>query len=423
MTETTLNTANTATSNSATETTPTPVPGSGHQGQTFLVGDEVYIRAVEPADAKYGTSWRNSLFPWSTDRHETWIKEEMVKEERTATYIIVRKSDDVPVGSVRTQRWDPLTSLQPYVDPLFSERGHRWKAEALRLMLPWLVDEQHRPGAIVFLTPDDIPALKTMEGIGGRQVVRFREMLFQGGRRTDCLIVEYLNRQWVRTLGDPNETEPDRSGSGEPRPVPARVTLDGDPPNNAMLVGPRVYLRPIEARDAEVVARTSRQETETERFWSNGPFMRSMIGFSTWNENLQKEEPQEWVRFAVCLRENDEFIGSMGLDEVQYVHRNGESESEIHRPEYRGSGYGSEAKHLLFEYAFDHLKLHSLQSYVIFPNTRSAAALRKQGYREAGRINWDYATTGGFGNLLAFDLLARDWRAMPRTDAIAAGDR
>jgi RimJ/RimL family protein N-acetyltransferase len=415
------NTQNTAPADTTTDGTTKPLPGTGHHGQTFLVGDEIYIRAVEPADAKYGTSWRNSLFPWSTDRHEKWIKEEMIKEERTATYIIVRKNDDVPVGSVKTQRWDPTTFVEPHVDPLFGDRGQRWMAEALRLMLPWLVDEQHRPAAIVFLTPDDGPAIEAMDAIGGRQVARFREMIFRNGRHTDRLIFEYLNRQWVKTLGDPNEIEPERTGTGEARPVPVKVTLDGDPPKNAMLVGPRVYLRPIEAKDAEVVARASRQETET--FWDNGRFMRSAIGFSNWTENLQKEDPQEWVRFAVCLRENDEFIGSIGIDEVQYVHRNGESESEIHRQEYRGSGYGSEAKHLLFEYAFDHLKLHSLQSYVIFPNTRSAAALRKQGYREAGRLNWEYAIKGGFGNLLLFDLLAAEWRAMPRTDAIAAGDR
>lgn len=414
-------TRNTALADSATDTIPQPAPGTGHHGQTFLVGDEIYIRAVEPADATYGTSWRNSRFPWSTDRHKTWIKEEMVKEQRAATYLIVRKNDDVPVGSVKTHRWDPTTYVEPHVDPLFGNRGQRWMAEALQLMLPWLVDEQHRPAAIVFLTPDDAPAIDAMTGIGGRQVVRFREMIFRNGRHTDRLIFEYLNRQWIRTLGDPNEIEPERTGTGEARPVPAKVTLEGDPPRNAMLVGPRVYLRPIEPMDAEIVARASRQETET--FWDNGRFMRSMVRFSNWNENLQKEDPQEWVRFAVCLRENDEFIGSIGIDEVHHLHRHAESESEIHRQEYRGNGYGSEAKHLLFEYAFDHLKLHSLQSYVIFPNTRSAAALRKQGYTEAGRVNWEYAMRGGFGNLLVFDLLAADWRAMPRTGAIAAGDR
>ena len=55
-----------------------------------------------------------------------------------------------------------------------------------------------------------------------------------------------------------------------------------------------------------------------------------------------------------------------------------------------------------------------VESWVLFPNTRSAAALRKQGYREAGRVNWLYPFEGGLGNFVAFDLLAEEWRAMPR---------
>jgi RimJ/RimL family protein N-acetyltransferase len=141
-----------------------------------------------------------------------------------------------------------------------------------------------------------------------------------------------------------------------------------------------------------------------------------------WFESLQKDTPQNWVRFAVCLRENDEFIGAVGIDGIDYQNRYAESESEIIRPEYRGSGYGSEAKHLLFDYAFNTLGLHSLQSFVFFPNTRSAAALRKQGYREAGRENWLMAAEGGYQNFVTFDLLAEEWRAMPRAESASNKD-
>ncbi|MDQ3541334.1 MAG: hypothetical protein M3440_11645, partial [Chloroflexota bacterium] len=131
------------------DTLSSPEPGTGHEGQTFLVGDSIYVRPAEVADAKYGTSWTHSVFPRSSDRHETWIKEEMIKEQRTSYYVILRKSDDVPVGSVKTQHWDPTTYLECHVDPLHRDRGKRWLAEALGLMLPWLVDEQHRPAASV----------------------------------------------------------------------------------------------------------------------------------------------------------------------------------------------------------------------------------------------------------------------------------
>jgi RimJ/RimL family protein N-acetyltransferase len=51
---------------------------------------------------------------------------------------------------------------------------------------------------------------------------------------------------------------------------------------------------------------------------------------------------------------------------------------------------------------------------VLFSNTRSAAALRKQGYRDAGRITWTHPVDGIFGNVAFFDLLASEWRELPR---------
>ncbi|MBA2247298.1 MAG: GNAT family N-acetyltransferase [Chloroflexia bacterium] len=389
-----------------------PAPGTGHEGQTFLVGDEVYLRAIESTDATYAPSWKNTVFPKSTEFYEKWIKEDMVKEERTATYLIIRKRDDVPVGSVKTHSWDPTFFLEPYVDPIYADHGQRWLAEALTLMLPWLVDEQHRPIAVVTVNSSQTAAIAALEATGARQTARFRDKVRIPGGRADELMFEYLNALWVKTLGDPNDQPVERSGTGEPRPVPPRVVLEGDPPKNAVMVGARVYLRPFEKKDADEIALWSRRETES--FWSNGRAMHSAVGFATWTEGLEKEDPPEWIRFAVCLRENDELIGAVGIDEVDFVNECAESESELHRPEYRGGGYGSEAKHLLFDYAFNRLKLHSLQSYVIFPNTRSAAALRKQGYTEVGRLNWDYTTEGRFGNLVCFELLADDWRAMPR---------
>lgn len=404
------------------EESKTPAPGTGHHGQTFLVGEEVYIRAIEPGDAKFGQSWTTTILPRSTERYEKWIKEEMTKARRQATYIILRKRDDVPVGSIRTWRWDPTTYVQANVDPLYGEQGQGWKAEALRMALPWLVDEQHRPRVAVSIPGDDGPTIDALNDIGARQVVRFREQLRTWGGRTDQLRFEYLNRQWVERIGDPAEIELPRSGTGEARPVPARVTLDGDPPANAVRVGERVYLRPLTKDDAPLVARWTRQETET--FWDAGRFLYTIPGFQHWTEDQQKADPASHVRFAVCLRENDELIGSLGIADIDYIHGYAETESEINRPEYRGGGYGSEAKHLLFDYAFNTLKLHSLQSLVIFPNTRSAAALRKQGYKEAGRMHWGFSSFGRFENFVCFDLLAADWRQMPRTNgATAEGER
>jgi RimJ/RimL family protein N-acetyltransferase len=86
----------------------------------------------------------------------------------------------------------------------------------------------------------------------------------------------------------------------------------------------------------------------------------------------------------------------------------------MYDPEFRGSGYGSEAKHLLLEYCFDILGLRVVQSRVSTENARSAAALRKQGYTESGVLPWVELDHGHLSGDVIFHLSAETWRALPR---------
>ena len=385
------------------------------EGQTYLVGDEIYLRPLEKEDAKWSMSFRNSLFPLSPELSEEWITGDMLKGEGKQYLGIRRKSDERVVGVAKINRtsvggrW-----LELFVDPLFGSKVDTWKLEALRMILPWSVVEQHRPVLHLMVPANDTALLDGARELGMRETTRFREHFFRNGERVDALVLEYLNPAWVKTLGDPNELEIPRSGTGEKRPVPAPVALVGDAPKNAIRIGERVYLRPFTKADAEQFSIWSRRE-EPSRL-AVGRHMESKLGKWNWAENFQKQEPPEWIRFAVVNRETGELVGGNGMLDMHYHDRRGETESFL-LPKYRGQGYGSEAKHLVLDYAFNTLDLHMVTSWVIFPNTRSAAALRKQGYREAGRINWLYTNNGTFDNLVTFDYLADEWRAMPRTES------
>lgn len=393
-----------------------PKPGTGYHGQTFLVGEEVYFRTFQVGDQKNSASWRKSIFPKSPLLMKQWIKEDLPKEgkNRIAHFAIVRKADDVIVGSAQCKYGDVECELILHVDPLYGDAGAHWKAEALRLLAEWVVDERHIPAAMIDLAATETIVIEAAEAFGMRETARFREMYFIEGKRVDRLVFEYLNKGWVETLGDPKDAPLERTGTGEPRPVPPKVTLEGDPPKNAMLVGKRVYLRPEEKKDSKESAKWARQETET--FFDIGRHLVSSVLQASWIDRFQEPDKPDWIWFSVCLRENDELIGSVGLLGVDYVHLTAETGSFFHHLDYRGSGYGSEAKQLLLEYAFDVLGLHMVESWVYFPNTRSAAALRKQGYKEAGQINWLYSHNGKFDNFIVFDLLAEEWRAMPRAE-------
>lgn len=389
------------------------------KGQTFLVGEHVYVRTVTPADAASASAWKDSVFPQAPERVRGWIEDEFTKSSnpyRVNTYLIVRKSDDRPVGSVSTDyRQFPHHDVSAHIDPLVGEEGLTWKAEALAMVLPWIVEDQQRPKAGVTVPAHETPVIEAIEAIGARATARFREKLStSGGGRTDELIYEYLNRDWMERLGDPADVSLSRTGSGVARPVTAPVVPDGDPPANAVRIGPRVYVRPPQKSDAEALAYWSMRETDAS--WDNGRQPFGTNSAERWFESFQKSTPPSVIDLAVCLRETDEIIGLLGVIDVDYTHRFGESVSMIVNPAYREAGYGSEAKHLMFDYVFNTVGLHALQSYVMFENPRSAAALRRQGYREAGRDHWITMRDGSFVSFACFDLLASDWRAMPRHD-------
>jgi RimJ/RimL family protein N-acetyltransferase len=78
------------------------------------------------------------------------------------------------------------------------------------------------------------------------------------------------------------------------------------------------------------------------------------------------------------------------------------------------------AEHLLLRFAFETLGLHAISSSVYSGNDRSIAALRKQGYRFAGRLTADVHRGGRFRDTLMFDLLRHEWEAAMATTP--AGD-
>jgi RimJ/RimL family protein N-acetyltransferase len=178
---------------------------------------------------------------------------------------------------------------------------------------------------------------------------------------------------------------------------------------NAVLKGERIYLRPADKGDAETRARGAAEEPDT--FMERLRFPASPIVWEQHTEEQYKTQPPETIELAVCLLADDRMIGSVELTSIDWVNRTAETGSWMDVAEFRGQGYGTEAKMLLLEYAFDHLQLHVLRSYVWEPNTRSAAALAKQGYRPAGRLYHEEVKDGVFRDALLFDILRDEWLA------------
>jgi len=178
---------------------------------------------------------------------------------------------------------------------------------------------------------------------------------------------------------------------------------------NAMMVGARVYLRPFEVADAETLAAITATETDTFMYRGRTPF--SPLAYERDIGEAYKGEHPPFIAFIVALRADDRCIGMVGVESIDYLQQTAWTFSQLGPAEFRNQGYGTEAKHLLLEYCFDRLLLHVLCSTVFETNTRSAAALIKQGYREAGRLKWIDVKGGRYRDALLFDILRDEWRA------------
>jgi RimJ/RimL family protein N-acetyltransferase len=176
---------------------------------------------------------------------------------------------------------------------------------------------------------------------------------------------------------------------------------------NPVVVGDRVYLRPVEVTDGAAFAEATAREATA--FSKTGRLPLSPLMFEREFGGPVPGGPPRSVGFAVVRTTDDRLLGSVALLDIDWVNRSAETASHLLSEEVRGQGYGTEAKMLLIEYAFDRIHLHVLQSWVRATNTRSAAALVKQGYRPAGRRYWNGMQHGTYVDHLIFDLLREEW--------------
>ena len=176
---------------------------------------------------------------------------------------------------------------------------------------------------------------------------------------------------------------------------------------NPLMVGPRVYLRPLEGSDAESLARGRHEETET--FFDGGRVPMSELAFAQWIEEVYAEQPPEEIQMGICLKESDDLVGLVGVSNLDWVNRTGETEIYLSSPAHRERGFGTEAKHLLLEYCFDRLHLEMVSSFIWEPNQRSVASVLRQGYQPAGRIKTRVPQDGSFRDVLVFDVSREEW--------------
>jgi RimJ/RimL family protein N-acetyltransferase len=392
---------------------------AGGARQTYLIGESLYLRPLQRDDARHALAWRSAPFPISAKRAEQELDktpslDAIDAEPGGGVLLACRRADDEPVGAVTIDLSFPITAdLRLHVERRPDRDAGEIGGEMLSLVAPWLSAEIAYPSVWAELDGGE-PALVAAAGrIGMRLGSRLRDAIWRDGRRFDQLGYELLHPGWIERMGDPGIGI---ASEGPPVAAPRSPALrtwpvgNGPIPPNAIVVGARLALRPFEIEDAAVIARASREEPEMS-FNARGRQPMSPLAVEAWIAKQGEQTPPPAINLAAVLRETGELIGEVNLVEIDWIARTAETAAWIYQPKHRGGGLGTEMKHLLLEYAFDRLGFHQVRSFVYDINPRSAAAVRKQGYRDAGRQWWVSVKGASFVGWDVFDLLAEEWRA------------
>ncbi len=173
--------------------------------------------------------------------------------------------------------------------------------------------------------------------------------------------------------------------------------------------GFRVYLRPLGPEDHKISVRWRNDP----KIYESIPQPRRFVSEKTeqeWVEKAVKEnELGISLKLAVCLNENDRFIGIIQLVNIDLKNRSGEATTMIGEKEYWGQGLIGEARVLLFEHAFLDLGLERISNKVLDTNTASLRSYEKFGSTREGVLRHAVYKDGMFHDMILFSMLKEEF--------------
>ena len=113
------------------------------------------------------------------------------------------------------------------------------------------------------------------------------------------------------------------------------------------------------------------------------------------------------INWAVYLKSEKKFIGSIGIWKIDREHFRGEIGYSLFR-EYHRKGFMSEALNSVIKVAFEKLELHSLEANVDPDNLASIKLLKKLGFKQEGYTKESYFIDGKFYDNAIFSLLNKE---------------
>ncbi len=130
----------------------------------------------------------------------------------------------------------------------------------------------------------------------------------------------------------------------------------------------------------------------------------NMIGFI--HESFKEKKGINWV---IVDRETNEFVGYFGFWRLMPESCRAEIGYAL-KPEYWGKGLMTESFKTLVDFAFNDLKVHSIEANVNPQNVSSMKVLEKAGFKKEAYFRENYLYNGEFIDSIIYSILETDVR-------------
>ena len=173
-----------------------------------------------------------------------------------------------------------------------------------------------------------------------------------------------------------------------------------------MLAGEKCVLRPI--MESDVPRLVELVNSPEVRKYLRMVFPINDVREREWVERLYKGYPSEIV-FGIVPKNEEGIIGTTGLHAIDWVNRDAVFGIAIWDARWWNKGIGTEATHLMVEYAFDQLNLHRVQLEVYEYNERAITVYKKVGFVEEGRRRKQKFLHGEYYDTIIMGILREEW--------------
>jgi RimJ/RimL family protein N-acetyltransferase len=130
---------------------------------------------------------------------------------------------------------------------------------------------------------------------------------------------------------------------------------------------------------------------------------------------VSEENEKKWVedtifqkqniKLAICLKENDLYIGIVSMTDINYINRSCQSHIMIGDKGCWGKGYAGEAMKECLSFVFFERGINRVEAYILENNIQSIRMHEKLGYKKEGLLRQSLYKNGEFKNQYIFGLL------------------